>query len=231
LEYLTALPEVEELDLFEVNVTGEGLHHLRSLRHLHVLSIAKCPVHTLAGLTGMTSPTELKMWGLQDENYRPTLTDEGTVVLATLTALEKLSLRDAAITDVTLARLAELTKLRSLDLSQVAGISNAGLAALANLKDLRTLRLAFVDWVPVDRGGREGPITDDGLWYLAGLSRLAVLDLEGQPITDSGLAALRGLVSLRRLNLKGTHVTPRGIAELLALLPNVKEGELPRSIE
>ena len=57
-------------------------------------------------------------------------------------------------------------------------------------------------------------VTDDGLRALAGLERLAHLDLSGTAITDNGLSILRALPALRTLSLSGTRVTDAGLAAL-----------------
>jgi hypothetical protein len=60
---------------------------------------------------------------------------------------------------------------------------------------LRTLHLGF---------GNE--ITDAGLGYLAGLTRLETLDLQDSQVTNAGLKHLSGLRALKSLSLGGTKV-------------------------
>src|SRR5262249_36488193 len=142
LEYFTALPEVEEIDLSLTRATGRGLRHLSGLKGLCKLHLVKTDVASLDGLAGLSNLRELLVApdvGADD----PVLAEDGTAALATLTGLEHLELPYADITDRTLHRLTGLTRLRVLNLAFATnGISDAGLAALANLTRLEHLDLS-----------------------------------------------------------------------------------------
>ena len=56
--------------------------------------------------------------------------------------------------------------------------------------------------------------TDTGLHYLAPLTALRLLILEGTQITDAGLRHLSPLVSLIGLDLSGTRITDAGLRHL-----------------
>jgi hypothetical protein len=60
-------------------------------------------------------------------------------------------------------------------------------------------------------------VTDAGLAHLAGLRRLAFLDLRGTRVTDAGLAHLEKATGLYRLDLDGTAVTDAGLTHLKGL--------------
>jgi uncharacterized protein (TIGR02996 family) len=212
LEYFTAVPEVEEIDLSMTHVTGRGIRHLSGLTRLHTLLLHKTYVESLDGLAGLSC---LKVLGVNADLGAEHLTDEGTAALTTLSGLERLEMPFADITDLTMHRLAGLRRLRVLDLAWASGISAAGLAPLANLARLERLDLSAAEW----RGG--GHITDDGLRNLAHLKRLTVLSLEGQSVTDAGLMHVLGLKKLEYLELSGTQATVAGASELLAFLPKV----------
>ena len=63
-------------------------------------------------------------------------------------------------------------------------------------------------------------ITDAGLVYLKGMTRLTELGLANTQITDAGLEHLKDLTSLTTLGLDGTKITDAGLAEIKAALPN-----------
>ncbi len=65
-------------------------------------------------------------------------------------------------------------------------------------------------------------VTDDGLRYLKGLTRLKSLDLGGSKVTDAGLEHLEGLTQLQELDLTGTKVTDAGVKKLQQALTNCK---------
>jgi hypothetical protein len=65
----------------------------------------------------------------------------------------------------------------------------------------------------LDLGGSK-ELTDDGLRHLAGLPRLAHLNLSGTAITDRGLELLRELPALESISLAMTRVTDEGMTWL-----------------
>lgn len=59
-------------------------------------------------------------------------------------------------------------------------------------------------------------VTDAGIEYLRGATRLYSLNLSGTEVTDATLEHLKGLPELHSVNLRGTQVSPRGVLELIA---------------
>jgi hypothetical protein len=62
-----------------------------------------------------------------------------------------------------------------------------------------------------------GAITDAGLRHVAGLTSLRVFDLARQAVTDTGAAHIAGLTGLLELNLRDTKVGDAGLAALRGL--------------
>ena len=60
-------------------------------------------------------------------------------------------------------------------------------------------------------------ITDAGLEYLKGMTKLKYLDLNSTQVTDAGLEHLKGLTKLEHLDLGGTRVTGAGLKHLKGL--------------
>ena len=65
-------------------------------------------------------------------------------------------------------------------------------------------------------------VTDVGLVYLGGLTRLEQLFLGETHVTDAGLVHLKGLTKLGHLGLSNTQVTDAGIRAFRAALPNAE---------
>jgi len=63
-------------------------------------------------------------------------------------------------------------------------------------------------------------ITDETLKTLAGLSKVAALNLRGTDVTSAGLAQLKGLKGLTHLHLEKTKVNDEGLKQLKEL-PNL----------
>jgi uncharacterized protein (TIGR02996 family) len=212
LEYLTAFPEVEVLDLYETWITSAGLEHLAGLSNLRELTLAKSHIDTLTPLTGLLRLTRLRAWSLQDREYRNCLTDEGTEGLERLVYLEDLDLAYASITDATLHRIARLTSLHRLQL--IGGtFTDAGLEQLRGLRQLEELRLGFCR-----------DLTNAGLHHLSVLTSLKVLSVGGPGISDAGLVHVHGMQGLECLEVFGTQMTAGGAQRLLEVLPGVSVG-------
>ena len=64
-------------------------------------------------------------------------------------------------------------------------------------------------------------ITDDGLAVISRISSLEDLDLKATEVTNAGLVHLRALKNLKTLSLGGTRVTPEGASALQSALPGV----------
>lgn len=130
---------------------------------------------------------------------RKCLGDDGIAAVASLNALEDLSLNGA--TDDDLVQLSGLSRLRFLSLFETS-VTDAGLARLAPLSRLQRLQLS---------GYR---ICGAGMAPLASLPRLAVLDFRGSGVTDTGLAGLEQFTSLQLLYLSDTPITGSGLSHL-----------------
>jgi uncharacterized protein (TIGR02996 family) len=194
MEYFTALPEVEKIDLTKTGITGQGLRHLAGLKRLHTLYIHQTRAVDLAGLAGLPSLKELGANSLRGAGPDDRLTDEGAAALETLTGLETLDLAWAAVTDATLRRLAALKRLRALNLYGNDAITDDGLRHLAGLTELRILDL------------EDQPVTDAGLVHLRGLKELERLNLEGTRATVEGVERLLAFLPRASITVAGSMV-------------------------
>ena len=182
-------PNLRRLDLgWTVSLTHEGYAHLKQLTKLE----------------------ELKM-------HAPKFDDRSASAIAQL-PLRRLSMRNTAITDRTMKRLASMKRLEHLDIFGAGKVTDRGVAGLARLRSLRTLNV----------GGTRG-VTDGTLRALRCL-RLETLDLTSYgcaknpasaKFTDEGLASLAAIPSLRRIVISGASlVTEKGVSALRTGTPN-----------
>ena len=131
---------------------------------------------------------------------------------------------------------ADLDKVRPEDLEAAKVLRTYGALLKANAEGAIT----SLDFVGMP-GRIDSPnIDDDGLQYVARLSKLEHLSLNRTRITDRGLAHLRGLVNLKVLSLSNTKITDEGVKQLETLtnlewlfLENYvyRENELVRTLD
>lgn len=123
--------------------------------------------------------------------------------------LRELFCEDAALSDISLARLADCPRLQALYISKNP-IGDSGVAALRGSPWLHTIELRYTK------------ITDDAIGAIVSLPRLHCLDLPGTAVTDKGVARLAAVPNLQSLALDAGQVTPRSM-EALASAPILVE--------
>lgn len=130
--------------------------------------------------------------------------------LGRFTSLRELGVRRVPMTDAQLAQVGKLSGLRRLTLwfSYLKAAPSPSLEPLAGLKELRVLSL-------------DGPLGNDALRHLAGLTNLEELYLRGQGITAEGLAHLKGLKKLKVFDTMG--VKRKDVDEFRAEIPGLSE--------
>jgi len=162
-------PEIEELQMSGVKISGVGLQHVSALKSLKLLNVVGLPI----GDEVMRIIKELP--NLETLLLAQTrVTGAGLSQLADLKELTLLSLAESAITGAGLRQVADLKQVRSLSLARCA-ITDAGVRHLADLKQLRSLSLAHC------------AITDAGVRHLTDLSCLTELDLVGTLTGDASV--------------------------------------------
>jgi internalin A len=238
LKHVAALRELQWLDLQKTQITDAGLKHLAGLPNLMRLRLADTKIGD-AGLAHVARHADLTHLDLSGTG----VTDAGLKHLAACRELVELNLSDTRVTADGLKALACLPRLRKLNLSQnfglereaeperhglsATGATDRELEVLAACTELRELTLTGAQ------------VTDAGLKHLAGLKKLATLDLIAcreltgaglrplvaltalnlscTPLGDTGLEYLAGLKRLTRLNLSSTRVRGPGLKHLVGL--------------
>jgi Gluconolactonase len=224
LAYLTALENIEKLDLSGTEIGDAGLKRLQQLTKLQELNLGGTTVSD-AGLAALTSLGRLRSLHLANTAVSGAgmkqlplvdldlsgcpVRNEGLSDIAQIATLERLVLSGTDITDAGLAHLAKLPKLTSLNLNS-DDIGDEGLKHLAEHASLRELSLRFTRF------------TDKGVQHLKSLTQLQRLDLARTRTAAGALAVIGTMRELKALNLDYTSTNSKGL-EALRALPNLQE--------
>ena len=146
LEYIAALPNLEEVDIESQRVTDAGLAHLAGLARLRVVNLYGAQI-TDVGLASLTGLTEVRCLDLE---YTP-VTDKSLPHLCNLRNLVELNLSGTQITDVGLANLKTLPRLHSLFLDQTTVTESGAMLALR----FRSLSYLVLDDTAVTEEGAQ----------------------------------------------------------------------------
>lgn len=168
-----------------------------------VLSVAGTSIST----PGIEQLVPLRRLVGLDASVCSRMSDEGFAALARSRSLVLLVATNTTITNDGLTSLANLPKLVALDVKTCDSVTDASCEVLATMTGLRGLNL-------VKTGFEKDRVGNPGLEKLIALSRLEVLELEGNAVNDDGLKLLAGLSNLRELNLNILPVTDGGLAHL-----------------
>ena len=203
IEGLTELREFGRI----MEISDEGLYHLRKMRHLRVIN---CGMHRVTdnGLREIAPLTELAELRLG----RSQITDEGMKVIARLPGLSALFIGETKITDVGIRQLRSLTGLQVLNCDSVR-ITDAAMQDIGALRQLRALSVARTE------------VTDAGMDRLTNLDSLCELDLSGTRVGNAGMVAVGKLRRLQDLTLTGTRVDDGGL-QPLAKMAAIKRVDL-----
>jgi hypothetical protein len=166
---------------------------------VQIAAVRAGDAHTIVAAVPLTDAEWESLRGLAD--LRELVLDQGTAddsraeILATLTGLERLVLRESPLGNAGFVRLAECRELRDLNVPQAA-CTAAGVRALTPLAALRSLRL----------GGPQlaGMEVCEAVASLPHLRSLHLIDV---PIGDDGLTVLQRLPGLWNLYLDGAGVS------------------------
>lgn len=137
---------------------------------------------------------------------------EGLTCLRTFERLTAFGCMRCRIGDGALALVGGCKGLTSLSLLYCEGIDDAAIRHLEALRELVSLRISQN---VRDPGGatevRE--VTDAGIEFLAGMTKLKNLNLQGQPLTDRALVTIARLEALEDLAISGEGVTDNGLLQ------------------
>jgi hypothetical protein len=194
LRYAGGFTHLEQLTIHRCpNLSGAGFDSLRKLEGLRSVAVSECPIDNAACLHigQIKSLEEIRL-------IRTRATDSGVQAIATLPALEALSLEGSPVGGGAFSA-PGWPKLRDIE-AQHTTFDDKGLRSVAGLRELRSLR--------VD----SSRITDAGLAQLGTVTELLDLSLSGTKVTDTGLAHLASLSHLRTLDISSTAIRGSGFA-------------------
>jgi eukaryotic-like serine/threonine-protein kinase len=175
LKELAPLTNLEVLDLANTNITGSGFAQLANAAHLRELWLADTLLKEQH--LPLLAPFE-KLQVLVIGGNRHDIGDEGARQIAALASLQRLALRNAKITDASLADLANLANLEELDLTGTR-VTDAGIAELEEMPNLRRLVLDGTS------------ITDGAVASLTKIKSLRSLNLTGTRLSAGAFDSLR----------------------------------------
>jgi len=198
LGLLQAFAELETLDLGP-KITGEGLHHLKVLKNLRTIGLARSGI-TDAHLVELVGLVSLK--GIEAPQG---MTDRGLRHLARVPNLEWLDLDACPVTDEGIKCLVQSGNLQDVGLSACHRLTDAGVWYLSKVKTLTGMNLGLTG------------VTDEGIGYLRGLANLRALVLCGTTIGDNAMEYLSAATNLVELDLDCTRVSDGGLAHLSSL--------------
>lgn len=195
----SALAGLTQLRCLSMGSYGLSASALTGLTALHSLDLGYCgPYVRSHQYNALSSLTQLQHLSLR----QAALTPQQHSALAGLTRLTRLHATSCSIGDAGI--LSSLVRLQDLDLSG-ASVGAAGIAALGTLTTLRTLLL------------RSNALGEGAGRLLRRLSRLEMLDVCGCRLSAACVRDISTLSTLRHLNLGVNAVTRDSAAELTAL--------------
>ena len=200
MAHIARLTGLRELHVYFTDITDKGLEPLAELQNLEKLTLPGDI--TDVGFAEVARLPRLKV--LAGLGYG--VTSKSADLLAGITTLEELRLRQHQMTDEDLACLAKLPRLRALSLGG-SELTDAALLHLQNIPTLKSLNVSDMD------------ITDAGAAHLAKMTQLEELNVHNTLLTDCGMAHLAALPSLKKLMLDGfgsnrIEITDEGMASI-----------------
>lgn len=135
LQTIANLKKLRRLSLFDCRLPDHGVNEIAKLPNLQSLQLRHCGI-TDETLSGLQQMAELRQLDLSENP----LTDAAAEQIATLQELTSLGLAGVKITGDALAKLATLEKLQSIDLQRTE-VDLKGLEELTELASLRHLSL------------------------------------------------------------------------------------------
>ena len=193
---VASYPNLKKLRLAYVNVTDDGLRHLRDLKDLKEIEfhgLAKVTGRGLMWLKGLPNVEKLNL------SQMP-VTDEGIRNLESWKNLKHVALTSTRVSDSSLGIIGQMENVEVLG---VAGtiISDAGFLNIRKHEKLHTL------YVPEH-------FSNQGLENIRAFKGLVNLVLDYSSVDDQGLIHLGSLDRLERISLRQTRIEGWGLKEL-----------------
>ena len=221
-----AASAITELQLFNEQITRQGLGHLAAMENLASLELRSSTLLP-EDLSVLGQLTSLKVLGIGSTRTNDVVVGN----LATLSNLESLDLSNTAISPAAGASLSRLTNLHVLNLastpaddSTIAAISSLPIrdlmlsrtrisdASIATIRQFRSLESLQVPFCSVTGAGFQG----------YGDSGLKVLNVGETPFGIEGFINIKGMKSLENLNVYQSGLVEHVKANVFRTFPNLK---------
>lgn len=219
---LGSLRRLEHLNLSQVSgLTDNGLARFESLSSLRALQLGGTAI-TDQGVAAISKVVSLRSLILKDTR----VSDASIELIGRLPMLETLDLRGCDLTEDGLCQLETYRTLTDLRLGGVLSLRT--LTHLHSLDRLRLLSCTVKDdrtlealraFPRLEELIVDGHVTDDGVVYIANLTKLTSLKIASSAITDRTLDRLEKAARLRDISLLGTQVTRDRAEKYMAAHP------------
>ena len=225
-DHVSNFHNLESVSFDNCDVEDRHMKKICLLKELRRIELEDCGCLTYKSLVYIS---QVKLKELQFSRTTFLDSDAGQVTLddtffdlaeRNFTDLERLTISENEISDLSMAAISRFSDLRYLDFYNCPGISNKGVAFLSNLPNLQHLSLCSPSY--------DSEVTDEGICHLSKLTSLTslnvyrldkmtnaalhmisqlpnllVLDIGGiASFTDEGFAALKNLRSLQHLSME-----------------------------
>lgn len=199
---VAALPHLTHLALIDMPIGVDAIEPLKNTKNLVSLDLRKCGRlggDQLAALAGIAGLKELKLGGY-------TIDNQSMVTVASLAALESLTIEDASIDAKGLSELVQIgPRLRSLTLARCSGLGDDELNVVEAFDGLRVFVL------------RDMPVTGEFLRHIGSPERLETLSLNQTFITEQAVDAIVRCKHLKRLELAHNFLSAQAIEKISTL--------------
>ena len=201
-ESLVSLPNLTHLALIDMPIEVDAIEPLTKAKSLVSLDLRMCGRlggEQLAALASCSGLKELKLGGYAIDN-------RSMVTVASMTALESLTVEDASIDAEGLAELILIgPRLRSLSLTRCSGLGDDELQAIDAFDGLHALVL------------RDMPVTGEFLQHIASPEQLETLSLNQTFLTGEAMDAIVRCEHLKRLELAQNFLSDGAVEKISTL--------------
>ena len=199
LGFLQNLPQIENLTIYDSELSRESLNAIRAMTGLTKLTLAQCALSDLSFLSSLTQLSYLDL----SYNFIKDLSG-----LADLTGLETLYLSHNAVVDLT--ALSGLSGLKNLNVSHNSITSILPICGNRNLEELNISNNLLSDLGDLDLLQKLSILNAShnslsGVTVLGRCYGLTDLDISNNDIAD--ISSLESLTNLRKLNCSYNRIT------------------------
>ncbi len=224
--------QIQDLNMADSQLTDEGAEYLTAFPELGQLNIGRTGISNV-GLQKVGQVNGLKHLSMVGVR----IGSDGLAAIAGLTDLEHLDLSGTSITDKSFEHLLGMTNLQVLAIGSIKQLQGQGIAELAKRGVLKNLRALIAPDTAIANYGVEGikqmpaletlqlnrtGVTDQQMPLIASRGDLVTLYVESNPISNAGVKHLTKLKNLELLSLQGCKGVDRDAFNFIKNMKNLK---------